>query len=252
MNDSLLALTSSPIVEAVLDIDCDMPPATNLAALEPTATRVFGDQYPTAKTQIAQETQIESRGQEFPRVTTTHGLAALQFFSDDDKQLVQLRLQGYSFNRLTPYSSLDDYLPEIERTWRLFLTLAAPIKVSRIRLRYINRLLLPLTEGKVGLDEFLRLGPRLPDDATLVFSSFFNQHVLSEPVTGNVVKVIMASQLPENHALPLILDIEAERPCAIEPNDWTKIAQRIDSLRALKNLVFRKSLTEPCLNRYRQ
>ena len=201
---------------------------------------------------MTQETQFEIRDQESPKVTTQHGLAALQFFSEDERQLVQVRRQGFSFNRLTPYSSLDDYLPEIKRTWQLFVNLAAPVTITRIRLRYINRLGLPLTNGKVELDDFLKLGPRLPDEANLMFASFFNQQIVTEPVTGNIVKVIMASQPPEGETLPVILDIEAERPCAIEPTDWAQITERIGSLRSLKNLIFNKSLTETCLNLFRQ
>ena len=44
---------------------------------------------------------------------------------------------------------LDEYLPEIERTWRFFVELASPVQVRRIRLRYINRILLPLASGGV-------------------------------------------------------------------------------------------------------
>ena len=252
MNAKSLQLLSAPIIEAVIDIDCDMPPTVDLAALAPAATQAFSTQYPNTRTQLTQETQFEIRDQESPKVTTQHGLAALQFFSEDERQLVQFRRQGFSFNRLAPYSSLDDYLPEIERTWRLFVNLAAPVTITRIRLRYINRLGLPLTNGKVELDEFLKLGPRLPDDANLMFSSFLNQHIVTESVTGNIVKIIMSSQPPEGETLPLILDIEAERPCAIEPTDWTQIAERIGSLRSLKNLIFNQSLTETCLNLFRQ
>lgn len=68
----------------------------------------------------------------------------LQFLKNDEKQLVQIRPQGYSFNRLAPYGGFDEYLPEIERAWRLFVDIVMPLQVKLIRLRYINRFLLPM------------------------------------------------------------------------------------------------------------
>ena len=72
---------------------------------------------------------------------------------------MQVRAQGFSFNRLAPYSGLDDYLPEIERTWSLYVDLASPVQIRAIRLRYINRILLPLAANTVDLDEYLKIGP---------------------------------------------------------------------------------------------
>ena len=46
MNDSELKLRNAPIVEAVLDIGCDMPPDFDLAALEGPSRDRFRDQYP--------------------------------------------------------------------------------------------------------------------------------------------------------------------------------------------------------------
>jgi len=156
-----------------------------------------------------QEMQFEAKGGEAPRVSARQGLQALMFLAPDERQLVQLRPQGYSFNRLAPYASLDHYLPEIERTWKLFVEWAAPVQVRLIRLRFINRILLPSDDGSVNLDNYLKLGPRLPDAANLTFSGFFNQHSAVESATGNAVNITMATQPLEDAKLPVILDIEA-------------------------------------------
>ena len=85
---------------------------------------------------------------ELPALSIKHGVQALQFLQDDERQLVQVRVQGFSFNRLAPYTSLDDYLPEIKRTWGLYVDLVKPVQVRQIRVRYINRILLPMTERR--------------------------------------------------------------------------------------------------------
>lgn len=112
-------------------------------------------------------------------------LAAYQFVQSDGKQLVQVRAQGFSFNRLAPYTGFDDMLAEVERTWHLYVKIASPVQIRVIRLRYINRILLPLVEGRVELDEYLKVGPKLPDEDRLAFSGFLNQHLAIEKGTGH-------------------------------------------------------------------
>lgn len=252
MNDFLPQLKSAPIVEAVVDIDCDLPPGVDLGALEARAQQAFGDTYPKLKKQFVQVAQLEGKVGEAPSVSTKHGLQAFQFLAPDERQLVQVRPQGYSFNRLAPYSSLDDYLPEIERTWRIFVSLTAPVQIRVVRLRFINRILLPTLDARLELNDYLRLAPRLPDEENLVFSGFFNQHSASDAATGNAVNITMATEALIADKLPLILDIEAHHVSALEPTDWTAITARIQSLRALKNMVFRQSLTDKCLNLFQQ
>jgi len=143
-----LQLAHAPIVEAIIDIDCDMPPGFDIDALEAPAREIFQPQYPLKRRKYSQLFKIEQRSEEMPAVHSAQpALEALQYLRNDEKQLVQVRMQGYSFNRLAPYTSLDDYLPEIQRTWNLFVRLAMPIRIRAVRLRYINCILLP---GKNG------------------------------------------------------------------------------------------------------
>ena len=248
MEDTRLKLGNAPIIEAVLDIDCDMPSTMDLQVLDGTARQALGDQYPIAQRQFLSEHQINAGPDGPPSVTVRQGLQALQFLAQDRRQLIQIRPQGFSFNRLAPYSSLDDYLPEMERTWRLFVLLTAPIRVRMVRLRYINRIQLPMSDGKVDLDQYLKLAPRLPDEEKLTFVGFFNQHSSVEPATGNQVNIVFATQPPTASELPIILDIEAFKVIEAEPTEWQSIAATIASLRSLKNLVFANSLTPKCLS----
>jgi len=248
MSNPILKLKAPPIVEAVLDIDCDMPPGFDLPVLEALSRDTYSDRYPKFRMQLMRELQVEATPDREPNVTTKQGIQALQVLQEDEKQLVQIRVQGFSFNRLAPYSSLDDYLPEMERTWRLFVKLVAPVQVRAVRLRYINRILLPLTSGQIKLEDYLKLGPQLPDEDKLNLIGFLNQHSAVEIDTGNQVNIILAAQPQENDKLPLVLDIETFRLGNGEPDDWTSIASKIQSLRRLKNIVFEKSLTAQCLN----
>lgn len=108
MNDKALKLARPPIVEAVLDIDCDMPPGLDIGALEQPARAAFAKDYPEVRTVFLKEHLIEQPVDGPPNVKARRGIQAFQFVREDGTQLVQVRGQGYSFNRLTPYSALDD------------------------------------------------------------------------------------------------------------------------------------------------
>jgi uncharacterized protein (TIGR04255 family) len=245
-------LDDAPIIEAVVDIDCDMPPAFDVAATEPEAKKRFSDAYPNLKKSFIQQHEIQARPNEPPKLTATQALRALQFFSNDSLQLVQVRSNGYSFNRLRPYSTLDDYLPEIQRTWRLFVELVAPVLVQRITLRYINRILLPMEEGRVPLDRYLTLGPRLPQEHDLTYMGFLNQYSAVEPDSGNTITITLTSQKIEQGGLPVIFDIEARREFGSQPDNWDELKEVILSLRRLKNRVFKRTLSKECLNLFQR
>lgn len=244
MSDSL---SKAPIIEAVLDIECDMPPAFDLGALEERARAAFHERYPKVQVRHMQEANIEALSDAPPRLSVRQGLQGFQFFQQDERQLVQVRAQGFSFNRLAPYTSLDDYLPEIERTWGLFVELASPLQVRLIRLRYINRMLLPTTEDRIELSEYLQIAPRHPEEGRLKYYGFVNQHAAVEADTGNRVNIILANQPAEEGRLPVVLDIEVTSAGPVEPPEWSSILPKIQALRSLKNRVFRSTLTDRCL-----
>jgi len=251
MNSAAPKLRNAPIVEAVLDIDCDTPPGVELATLEEPAHDRFRDHYPKLRKQFFHELEIEANSEALSSLSARHAIQALQFLTDDEKQLVQVRAQGYSFNRLAPYSSLDDYLPEIERTWRVYVEVAAPIKTRVVRLRYINRILLPMDGGKVELDDFLRSGPRLVDEETLAFTGFLIRQNAVEKETHHQVSLTLTSRSPEGDRLPVILDITAAHPLEDSHGNWEAIFKTVESLRRLKNRIFLDTLTDRCIQLFR-
>jgi uncharacterized protein (TIGR04255 family) len=106
-----------PIVEVIVDIDCELPPGVNLADLETSARDSLRDGYPQLQKRLLQQVQIRQQGDAAPEhELRDEGLDTLLFRSADNRQLTQFRRSGYSFNRLAPYEGMDLYLPEIERT----------------------------------------------------------------------------------------------------------------------------------------
>lgn len=248
MSEAALMLRNPPIVEAVVDIECDFKPGHNLNVLEEPARQRFSDSYPKVRPQFLQELQIQLKENEPVTQSKRQGIQAFQFLKDDEKQLVQVRSTGYSFNRLAPYTSFDDYLPEIRRTWNLYREIAEPIQIKVVRVRYINRIRLPSTDGRVELDDYFRLGPRLPDEERLTMTGFLNQYVAVEADTGHQVTTVLTGQQPEADFVPIIFDNAAAAMSVLDPEDWERLEATLGALRALKNRVFRNTLSDKCLH----
>ncbi len=244
-------LANAPIVEAVVDIDCDLPASPDISALEARAREAYTPQYPKARAQLVQGFQIEQPLAAEPHVSARRGVEAYAFFAEDEKQVVQVRTRGFSFNRLAPYTTLDDYLPEIERTWRLFVAFSSPAEVRLIRLRYINRIRLPLVENQVDLSQYIGFGPHYPDQDRLTLLGFLNQYAAIDKDTEDRLNVTMTTQPMEDGVLPVVFDINAFREEPVEPDNWDSLVARIQSLRLLKNRTFQNTLTQQCLDLFR-
>ena len=248
MSGSFPTLPRPPIVEAVVDFDCDLPPGFDLKALGESAREKFADLYPSMLPRLMQELrlQIGTDGPSDP--LTSHGLEAFVFSQSDRKQLVQVRRSGFSFNRLSPYTGLDVYLAEVQRVWRLYCEIARPIRVRTLRLRYINRIDVPLTGGQVDLDKYLTLQNMLVDDQHMTLTGFLSQYSAVERETGHQVSVILTAQNPEGDKLPIIFDNAAAANVELDPADWQGLSQTLTALRDLKNRVFFGTVKQPCLD----
>lgn len=237
-------LAHPPIVEAVVDFDCVMPPAFDVQRVEAAARAALGDRYPKLRTAFIAHGSMEIKPGGKPNVSAEQGVHALQLLQADGRQLVQVRARGFSFNRLDPYTGFDDYLPEIQRTWRIFVELVSPVSVRAIGLRYINRFSVPIDDNRIDIAKYLRIAPKFPVEERLAFTGFLSQQAGLEQGTANEVKMVLASQPIEGSALPVILDIEVTWRHDVAPADWETLLTHFQSLRELKNSVFMSSLTE--------
>lgn len=254
MSEAGFVLAHPPIVEAVLDIECDLPPTQELNDLEHPAFAQFRDNYPNIQKQFVQEYELRAAAGVPPDFSSQPGqpkVASLQFLQEDKKQLVQVRAQGFSFNRLAPYAGFDEYSEEIRRRWEQYCTIAAPIQVKTINLRYINRIPLPTEDGHVELEEYLKVAPRVPGEQELTLSGFLQQYAVVEGKTGHRANIVLTPQRLDQGKIPIILDIAASADEKGDPQDWQRIMTTIRALRRLKNDIFQWSLTDKCLELFR-
>jgi uncharacterized protein (TIGR04255 family) len=247
MNSVSHPIPSAPIIEAIVDIDCDLPTNQDSVVDQATIEAKLGNRYPKFRQMMIQQHQITRNHPNPPEMKVDEMLGAMQFLTEDERQLIQFRPNGYSFNRLAPYVSFDDYLKEIEWSWNVFLELAKPVLVRKIGIRMINRIMLPLNGGQLNFSDFLKVSPQLPETGLpLSFLGFLDQQLAIDQSTGNHVNIIKTTEVLQGDKLPMILDIDVFFPCEMPPSDWSAIQNRLQSLRSLKNQIFWNTLTPQC------
>lgn len=247
MTGPILRFNKPPIIEAVIDFDCSMAPGFSIEELQNELRLAYRDNYPAFRPQFISAQTIHATPEGPPKVEFKHELRAFQFVSADKKQIVQARVEGFSFNRLEPYDSFDSYLPEIERTWLLYKDISKPVDIRTIRLRYINKMLLPMVDKEsIDLEQYIFSSPRMPNSSGLSYIGFAQQQHALDHSTGFIAAIQLASQPIQEKNLPIVFDITVSSGIRLQIDDWASISSIVDSLRQLKNRIFDTILTEKC------
>jgi len=127
-------LPKAPITEALVDIRVKLAADTELAKLG-SIHELIVDQYPKRKERRRREFSFEFKEGEPPRQTATDIADGYFYISSDDKQVVQARLDGFTFSRLKPYEKWESMRDEARRLWQLYVKFASPEFITRIAVR---------------------------------------------------------------------------------------------------------------------
>lgn len=165
--------------------------------------------------------------------------------SADGLQVATMRRDLFSFSRLRPYQDWDRFSTEALRLWQVYRSIAEPSIVSRLGVRFINRLDVPIEN--LDFDRYLRGLGSVPAD--LRSAGFLHRDALADPGDEYRVNLVRTAEPPagsESRKLAILVDIDAftARPFAAK---FEAITERLVRLRDLKNRVFFETLSEHAL-----
>ncbi|MBM4125009.1 MAG: TIGR04255 family protein, partial [Nitrospira sp.] len=134
----------APITEALLDIRVKLPPQIDLIRLA-TFHDTVKDRYPSKQERVSWQGGFQITPGTGPEMLpSSGGPDGYLFPSADGRQIVQARLDGFTFNRLKPYDKWETFRDEAKELWQQYVRIASPEVVTRLALRYINRIEIPL------------------------------------------------------------------------------------------------------------
>lgn len=231
-----------PIKEALIDLRVDPSLTVTPSELESLKTKL-GKQYNKVKPRRSYETKV-SFGEGVPTtVNKDRGIDGYQFWSSDGKDVVQFRLDGFTFSRLAPYNKWEEHSPEALRTWNIYRDNLKPVKIKRLAVRYINVIEVP--KNTIELSDYFTNPPTIPRELPQDMEKFLSR-LLVRFDSETIVIITLSSQQQSNpDKLSFLLDIDVFSDIYIESNS-AGITERLDKLHRIAENVFESSLTNTC------
>lgn len=244
-------LTKAPIVEAIIDFRVKLVSDFKLEVFHPLRAQLADDYPHVEEQQIVEQTIKHEPGQSAEFSTRVSGIHGHRLLSRDEKNVAQLRRDGFTFSRLSPYTKWDEVFDEAWRLWTMYDKTAKPLEISRIAVRYINRLLLPLPFP--DLREYLNTPPVIAEGWPTNIRTFLSRIVLHDSeneISLNVIQAVEPQSPGEQANVALLFDIDAYQDVSLPADDGT-IPKRFAKLREMKNRVFFKGLTNKAIDLFR-
>jgi len=239
-------LSRAPITEALIDLRVEADPAMTLASLESFCTAV-ADRYPSRQPRADWSAEVQFSPDGPTLRSTVGGTTGFLMRSADGRQVVQGRLDGFTFSRMRPYQSWDALREDARRLWTTYCANLQLRRVTRVAVRYINRIELLKPVGR--LDQYFVTRPETGDEVPQDVSGLFMRLVMPVAQPRATAIVTLASQPEEGDRQPFLLDIDVFVEQPFDPND-TEIWQLLDLLRGVKNSIFFGSITERALGMF--
>jgi uncharacterized protein (TIGR04255 family) len=237
-------LPNAPIREALIDfrIRSEEPPSLDMLAR---LNELLRAAYPTQSTLQTGTWQLTIKeGASLAETAIGHSTIGYRLTSADEKQVLQIRVDGLTFSRLAPYTQWEDVRGEAAKSWRHYVDVVKPRQVIRTAVRYINRIEIPLPIR--DLAEYVTTQPVMPQHYPQAMRGFLTRLVLEEPDDDRVRAIVTQStDRSVESKYPIILDIDVFDTTSYEcagDEYW----DALERLRGLKNRIFFSTITDKC------
>lgn len=242
-------LSNAPITEALIDIRVAAPDGADIGSLA-----AFGEaireNYPERRERVRWHGHLTFSLKESPTLDTeSRAPDGYLFTSKDGRQVVQGRLDGFTFSRLKPYLKWEELRDNARALWNEYCLAAKPESVTRVSVRYNNHLEFPIPFD--DLSEWIETLPKIAPDLPQTMDGFFLRLHLPFETPEGFVNLTQKIEPGEYHThIPLLLDIDAFLPVNLKPGDGM-IWEHLEQLREIKNRVFFGSITPKTVELYR-
>jgi len=240
-------LKNAPIREAILDFRVKARQGFHAQEFEALRTRLR-DQFPKMDKRSRFETMVQMSEGGAQSKTQDLGLQGYFFKSEDERNVAQFRIDGFTFNRLRPYTSFDEILPLAMEMWDVYCGVAKPEVVTRLAVRCINDI--PLPGSLIELEEYLRAAPTIPPELPQGLSSYVSRVTIhqDEPrLTANIFQAYQSDITTRQIKVILDIDVYKQHQYAV---DEPAISDTLQQLRAFKNRIFFNVLTDETLRQF--
>lgn len=236
-------LHNAPIKEALIDIR--VTSAVDLDSLKQVHKLII-DRYPEKK-----DIQVKTIGFDFSKnkeMAASHDLEIIgyRYETEDGRNILQLKVDGFTFSRLEPYEDWESMVNEAKELWEKYTDIMHPKSITRIAVRYINAIALPLPIA--DFSDYITAAPIVPPELPQSLSGFLTRITINNPDTKSYCVVTQALEEGNDRNVSFVLDIDAVITDENRVNEYAPPYSRLwddfEKLRDFKNKVFFNSITE--------
>lgn len=229
----------APILEAIIHLRVVL---SEEAAVERLAELhgILRDRYPEIQNMYEAEVSFEIG--DHPKAENRQRHNGFRLLGSDKHSVIQARDDGFAFSQLAPYDRWEAFRDAAREMWNVYHSVAHPLKVTRLAVRYINRLDIPY--APIELTDWLRTVPEISPALRQVVESYFMNLAIPQEDIG--AKAIINQTLvppPSPDTTSVVLDIDLFQECDLR-FDAEEIWTRFEQLRARKNEIFVGCLTD--------
>jgi uncharacterized protein (TIGR04255 family) len=234
----------APIFEAIIDIQVRVSSAPPPGVFTRLASELSGT-FPTSTSINQFQLNIVNN---VPGGITPVGhpvrISGVRLTRPQNDRVLQIQPRGMTFSHLPPYTRWNIFSREARPLWQRYVEFVKPDAVTRVALRYINRIYIP--HQRFEMSDYFHLYPRIPEKIPQDVSGFFMQFQMPQAdLAKDATAVInMASAgLREDGAQGTVLDIDLFTPCELEPST-EEIFSLLEIIRTRKNELFEACITD--------
>lgn len=236
-------LRNAPITEALIDFRVNLSSDVGMRQLEE-ITRSLPPEFTKidARNQTTTEIRVGPNNSNTVQQSTPN-FAGFWCTTEDERNVVQFRPDGFTFSELKPYSNWTEFFEKSRQLWELYKAGTKCDVVTRVALRYINHMELPMKTGD-DFDRFLTAGPKIPGTLPQAVGSFLTRVTIVRPddgIAGHVTQTLIST--PDSKKPTVLLDIDVfkqfEKFIGIE-----EIWDIFPLLRKFKNDIFNQYITD--------
>jgi uncharacterized protein (TIGR04255 family) len=230
---------NAPITEAVLDI------RTRLA--EPSLARlsvIRDDRYPNLFQTPNLMAFSFSMTEGNPALNTTTEPLGFSYRSADEKNIFQVRKDGFTHNRLAPYTEWKAFSAEAKRLWILYKEAAEPTEMELIGLNYINEIYIPFG---VSFEDYFGTYIEVPSSLPQMLTSFSFSYQIPLPDEVGVLQIAQGYgpfKKPDHSTIILNIQVfrQINRKCSDVSED--ELWAMFENLRIAKTKAFESCITD--------
>lgn len=223
-----------PIIECVVEFRFSSP--TTFDAIKKRETKLKRHYPDVTSSNFSVTANITDKG-----VSGTHDLVGLKFATFDQLQVMSVNVDLLTVAQLAPYPGWDVFRERVKRDLALYFDQFGRRQISRIGVRYINRI--DVDASTAHVEQYLNVYPTLPLRETLGVSfALQSTHRLSDQrYFVTLQSATVESPVPK--MLSFLLDIDLFRTDDLPSRD-EQIFELLEEMRTLKNSIFESSITD--------